>query len=79
MRMFDVGIRASPMTRRRRRTRVRSLGSRPGRQGRPRPAPRRPGQPAGHARTVILVARLEGNPEAQRAFILGGPVAVGYR
>ena len=37
------------------------------------------GQPAGHARKVILVARLEGNPEAQRAFILGGPVAVGYR
>jgi hypothetical protein len=31
------------------------------------------------ARLGTLIARLEGNPEAQRAFILGGPVAVGYR
>lgn len=31
------------------------------------------------SRQVILVARLEGNLEAQRAFILGGPAAVGYR
>jgi hypothetical protein len=37
------------------------------------------GRPAAPARLVTLVARLEGNPEAQRAFILGGPVAVGYR
>jgi hypothetical protein len=35
-------------------------------------------QPSGRGRLATVVARLEGNPEAQRAFILGGPVAIGY-
>jgi hypothetical protein len=33
----------------------------------------------GRGRLVTVVARLEGNPDGQRAFILGGPVALGYR
>ena len=78
-RMFDVGIRAL------------AHGNPPGAHagafaGEPTGSPgtTAAGSPAADrsaapARLITLVARLEGNPEAQRAFILGGPVAVGYR
>ena len=78
-RMFDVGIRTlahdAPPGAHSGAFAGESTGS-PGTTAAGSPAARPSG---GRGRLVTVVARLEGNPDAQRAFILGGPVALGYR